>query len=264
MRENRIVNFSTKIGLIKQKPIQALFGFLFTLMPMLIIIPLGIVFSSLDSDIPEANYDEVNQNGTLVVGTVDDIEVQYNTQINGQHPAILSYSFEFDGQTKFSKVKTLEPTKVEQLNVGDSVDIKTLNNQSIIVGFRPYSFPIGFIFFFPIPFLIIGLPFLISLLFGVSKEVKLYKEGQLIDGEILAMTPNSGLPITNIGQSVNVHYQYNDSKGKRQIGKSKTTDFSILSDKKKGETIKVLVLPTNEAKSCLYPELAAIKNQWND
>ena len=34
--------------------------------------------------------------------------------------------FESNGQTNTSKVKTLEPSKVEQLTVGDSIDIKTL------------------------------------------------------------------------------------------------------------------------------------------
>ena len=98
----------------------------------------------------------------------------------------------------------------------------------------------------------------------LSKEIKLYKEGELKEGEILAITVNSGLPVTNIGQSVSVHYQYQTRNGTKMMGKSKTTDFAILSDKKKGESVKILVLPTNESKSCLYPKLVAMKNNWKN
>jgi hypothetical protein len=262
MRENRKVDFLTKLGLVKQKPIQALFGFLFTLIPLFLVTLLSIVFTSMDNGLPKVNYDNVISNGNLTEGVIDEIEIQYNTQINGQHPAIITYSFEDGSEQKTSKVKTLEPNKVNELNTGDLVEVKYLNSKSVLIGFRPYNFPMWLIFFFPIPFLLIGLPFLITLVLRVAKEIKLYKHGRLVEGEILAMTPNSGLPVTNIGQSVSVHYQYKNSQGKRLVGKSKTTDFSILGDKKKGELVQVLVSETNETKSCLYPELTAIKNQW--
>ena len=264
MKENRTVNFSTKFKLVMQKPIKATFAFVFTFFALIIAIVLGIISSALKGDFPEVNYEEVNQHGTSVTGTINEIEIQYNTIVNGKHPAILSYSYEYKGVLKTSKVKTLEPSKVKQLSIGDPIVVKTLNDQSIIIGFKPFSFPIGFFFIFPAMFLVIGLVFLFPLLYSVSKKLKLYKEGRIIEGEILAMTPNSGLPITNIGKSVDVHYSYIDSQGARQIGNSKTTDFSILNDKKKGEAIKILVLPRNGTKSCIYPNLIAIKNQWDN
>ncbi len=264
MTKNRSLNFSTKINLVKKRPILAQFGILFTLIPLFILLPISFIFSSLSDEAPSVDYDSVLIDGTLAEGVITNIETQFNVTINEQHPSILTYSYLIDGMKKESKVSTLEPAKVVALQVGDTVQIKYLESESIIVGFKPYSFPIGFFFLIPLPFLLIGIPFLVILIVQVTKEIALYKNGIIREAEIIAMTPNSGLPFTNLGQSVTVHYLFNSKNGKRITEKSKTIDFTILSDRKKGEKVKILVSRNDESKSCLYPEIVAIENNWTN
>jgi hypothetical protein len=51
--------------------------------------------------------------------------------------------------------------------------------------------------------------------------------------------------------------------GKKIIGESFTTDFSIMSDKKKGDFVPIFVSPENEKKSCIVPKLQSLRNNWN-
>lgn len=264
MTKNRPLNFSTKINLVKKRPILAQFGILFTVIPLIILLPMSFIFSSFSDETPNVDYESVFNNGSTATGVITNIETQYNISINEQHPSILSFTYLVDGIKKDSKISTLEPAKVSALQIGDSVQVKYFESESIIVGFKPYSFPSSLFFLIPLPFLLIGFPFLFILLVQVSKELDLYKNGIIREAEIIAMTPNSGLPITNLGQSVTIHYQFNSSNGERIIEKSKTTDFSILSDKKKGEKVEILVSDNDESKSCLYPEIVAIENNWTN
>lgn len=264
MTKNRPLNFSTKINLVKKRPILAQFGILFTVIPLIILLPISFIFSSLSDETPNVDYESVFINGSMTSGVITNIETQFNISINQQHPSILTFSYLVDGIKKESKVSTLEPAKVAALQVGDSVQVKYLESESIVVGFKPYSFPSSLFFLIPLPFLLIGIPFLVILFVQVSKELNLYKNGIIREGEIIAMTPNSGLPITNLGQSVTIHYQFTSSNGERIIEKSKTTDFSVLSDKKKGEKARILVSENDESKSCLYPEVVATENNWTN
>jgi hypothetical protein len=51
--------------------------------------------------------------------------------------------------------------------------------------------------------------------------------------------------------------------GKKIIGESITSDFSIMSDKKKGDFVPIFVSTENEEKSCIIPKLQSLKNNWN-
>lgn len=259
----RSVNFSTKYKILKKKPIPTLIGFLFTLLPIFIAILITIIFSAIGNDTPKVDYDLINKNGTNGIATITDIETQYNVTINGVHPSTISYKYSENGKEINSKYKTLSPRKVENLNIGNNIEIKYLNEDSIITELKPYDFSAKFFLFFPIPFLIIGLPFLLYSLSKLKKELKLYKYGKAGSGKIISMIPKSGLPVSNVGQGVIVHYQYKDSKGKDIIGESYTTDFSILNDKKKDEYTPIFISTENEKESCLISKLESLRNNWN-
>ena len=76
------------------------------------------------------------------------------------------------------------------------------------------------------------------------------------------MMPKSGLPISNVGQGIIVHYEYETRNGKKIIGESFTTDFSIMSDKKKDDFVPIFVSTENEEKSCVVPKLQSLRNNW--
>jgi len=259
----RNVNFSTKFKILKKKPIPMLIGFLFTLLPVFLVILLTVIFSTIGNDTPKVDYDLINKNGTNGSAIITDIETQYNVTINGVHPSIISYKYSENGNEINSKYKTLSPRKVDNLNVGNNIEIKYLNENSIITELKPYDFPKNFLLFFPIPFLIIGLPFLFYSLSKLRKELKLYKYGKVGSGKVISMIPKSGLPVSNVGQGVIVHYQYKDNNGNDIVGESFTTDFSILNDKKKDEYTPIFISTENEKESCLIPKLESLRNNWN-
>jgi hypothetical protein len=259
----RKVKFSTKLNILKRKPIPMLFGFLFTLIPVFLVLVLSIVFSSIGNDTPKIDYDLINENGRNTTAVITDIEIQYNVTINGVHPTIISYKYSENEIEIKSKYKTLSENKVQVLKIGNEVPIKEYDGKSIITELKPYDFSIGSFLFFPIPFLLIGLPFLLYSLFNLRKELNLYKNGKVINGRIISMMPKSGLPVSSVGQGVIVHYDYETTEGKKIIGESFTTDFSIISDKKKNELVPIFVSHENEEKSCIVPKLEAIRNNWN-
>ncbi|MFI2743372.1 hypothetical protein ACG2LH_11580 [Zhouia sp. PK063] len=259
----RKVKFSTILNLLKKKPIPMLFGFLFTLIPLFLVIVLSIVFSSFGNDTPEIDYELINTQGKEITAEITDIETQYNVTINGVHPTIISYKYLENGNEVHSKYKVLEERKIANLEIGDNVDIKELNGNSILKGLKPYDFSTGFFLLFPIPFLIIGLPFLIYSILNMKKELNLYKFGKVNKGKIISMMPKSGLPFSNVGQGIIIHYEYESRNGNKIIGESFTTDFSIMSDKKKDDFTPIFVSTENENKSCIVSKLDSLRNGWN-
>jgi hypothetical protein len=259
----RKIKFSTKLNILKRKPIPMLIGFLFTLIPIFLVLVLSIVFSSIGNDTPKIDYDLINENGRETKAVITDIKTQYNVTINGVHPTIISYKYLENGVEIKSKYKTLSERKTEQLEIGNEIPIKDFKRSSIIIGLKPYDFSIGFFLLIPIPFLLIGLPFLLYSIFNLKKELKLYKYGKVMKGKVLSMIPKSGLPVSNVGQGIIVHYEYETTNGKKNVGESFTTDFSILSDKRKDDFFPIFVLTENEEKSCLIPKLESIRNNWN-
>ncbi|MFL1013690.1 hypothetical protein [Flavisericum labens] len=258
----RRVKFSTIFNTLKKRPIPMLIGFLFTLIPVFLVIVLTVVFSTLGNETPSVDFDLVNSKGEGKTAKITDLETQYNITINGVHPTIIHYTYQDDGQIINSKYRVLEERKINNLEIGDDIEIKEFEGSSIIEGLKPYEFGIGFILFIPIPFLIIGLPFLIYSLFHLRKEIRLYKNGELEQGKIVSMIPKSGLPISNIGQGVIVHYEY-VINGRKTMGESMTTDFSVLGNKQKGDLIPIFVSTENPEKSCIVPKLEALRNNWN-
>lgn len=249
----RKVKFSTILNILKKKPIPMLFGFLFTLIPLFLVIVLSIVFSTIGNDTPKVDYELINSQGKEYTAKITDIETQYNVTINGVHPTIISYKYSENGNETESKYKVLEERKIEKLEIGDDLVIKELNGSSIVKDIKPYDFSTGFFLLFPIPFLIIGLPFLIYSLLNLKKELKLFKFGKVSNGKI----------VSNVGQGIIVHYEYETRNGKKIIGESFTTDFSIMSDKKKDDFIPIFVSNENDEKSCVVPKLESLRNAWN-
>ncbi|MBO6497586.1 MAG: hypothetical protein JJ978_18610 [Roseivirga sp.] len=91
--------------------------------------------------------------------------------------------------------------------------------------------------------------------------MKLYRHGDLKQGMIVSMIPKSGLPFSNAGQGILVHYQY-EVNGEKLMGESKTSDFSIMSNNQKGDLIPIFVASNNPHKSCVVPKLEALRNNW--
>lgn len=262
IRESRPVMGKTIFNLLKQQGILFLIGSIFTLIPFAVGSMFLFIITLIDSDIPKADYAEINANGKLTTAVITDIETQSNVTINNEHPSIISYKY-FDGGNETTGVyRSLDPDKINRMDVGDTVQVKYMAGGSMIVGLDSFQFPYYIILAVLIPFLIIGLVMLTILYLKIKGQLNLYKHGEVKDAEVVAITRKNGLPLSGIGHAVIVHYQYKTSRGQSILGQCATDDFAILNSKKQGDPIKIFVSMDDESKSCLIPRLEQIKNNW--
>lgn len=237
-------------------------GLIFTLLPFAIGVILLLVTTLTDSDIPDADYGSVSSSGKLTTATITNIETQSNITINNEHPSIISYKYIKEAVEVNGIYRSLDPDKINRMNIGDTIQVKYLADSSMIVGLDPFRFPFDILLNILIPFLIIGLIMLGFLYVRVRNELILYKYGQVKDAELIAMTPKNGLPISGIGQGITVNYQYKSTIGQSILGESFTSDYTILNSKRQGDIVKIFVSVDNETKSCLIPKLEEIRNNW--
>jgi hypothetical protein len=253
--DQRQVSFRTVLDLVKRRPILLIIGTIFTVLPFFFGGIFALILSTIDSDVPEINYSLLNSNGSRIQATITNVEEQENISINDAHPVIISYSFEFEGEQLEDRYKILDP-KASQMKVGNPINIRFLNGHSIIAGIKPFAFPISILLVVLTPFLVIGLVLLGYLYWSVSNQIGLFKNGKVVEAEIISMALIPGL-----AQKIVVHYQYKLS-GQAILAKSTTTDYTILTRKKQGESVKIFVSPNDETKSCLVCRLDDIRNDW--
>lgn len=222
---------------------------------------LTIIFSSNGNETPTIDYELVSTKGEEKKAQITNIETEYNTTINGVHPATISYTYIENERAVNSKYRALEESKIEDWRIGREIEIKEFEGKSIIKGLEPFEFPVAPFLLPPVLFLLIGIPFLIYSLSHLRKELGLYKFGEVKQGQIVSMIPKSGLPISNIGLGVIVHYEY-EINGRKTMGESLTNDLSILNDKRKGDFVPIFVSTDNLEKSCLVPKLESLRNDW--
>ena len=148
------------------------------------------------------------------------------------------------------------------VKIGKEIQIKTFDNQSKIQNLEPFTFPFYIFYLLPIIFFILGTIFSIIGLIPAIRDYNLYKNGIIREGTIISLIPNSGLPITNIGQSILINYYYLSKSGYKIFGKSKTSDSSLMTEKKAEDKINLFVSESDENKSCIVPKLEAMKNNW--
>ena len=260
---SRKVDFSVFYSLIKKRPILSMFGLLFTIPLLFLLIPFLILTSNINENSTEVDYETLLKEGFQSKGVIESFETVYDVSIDNEHPTIITYTYVKENETKTDSYQTFAPNKIKKLNKGQEIEVKYSEKGSIIVGFPPYSFPIHIIGLVFIIFPLIGLPFLVILIIKIKKELYLYKKGILNTGIILSISDNVGLMFTKYGHSVTVTYEFEDEGGKTYIGKSRTTTTDLPSAKvRNGDKIDILFLSTRPTKSCIWPEQIAKKKKW--
>ena len=217
------------------------------------------MINSFKSDMPYVdNLEEIESNGIKVNAILINIESVNNVTINGENPQILTYEFESNREKEKSKFCVFDPNKTNELKKGDTIAIKHLNGMSIPTEFEQYSIGFNFIYYIALVFLLFGILFCYLLFSRIKEEITLYRTGIIKEGKIISISQNKGFLFSKFGMSMDVHYEY-----KNNISKSRTDNFALTSNKSVGETIKILV-SQDGIKSCLYPELIAQTNGWNE
>ena len=259
----RKVTFSNLITLIKSRRPFSILGIVFVFSSLFIILP-SILFTTKSIIEPYEKYDFniIEQNGTEQSAKITDLQPVNNVSINGKHPLRISYEYLEKGVTKSDKFQTMDLDKTNEMKIGSEIKIKNFENQTKIQNLEPFTFPLYLFYILPLIFFILGSIFSLIGLIPALRDYNLYKNGIVKEATLISMVPNSGLPISGIGQSILINYYYEGRNGQKIFGKSKTSDFSIMVEKKVEDKIKVFVSENDETKSCLIPKLEALKNNW--
>ena len=260
---NRPVKFTTFLALLRRYGLLSLPGLLFTGSALFIVLPMTWLLSSgLRKGYEKYDYAAIARDGQATTARITDIAVQYNTSINGEHPRLISYEYEAGGQMRPDKFQTMEADKLAMLHVGDNIQIKELNGQSVIPELKQFSFPFGVFYILPGVFLLLGLPFMLIGLVPALRTYRLYKYGELRQGTIAGSSSNLFMSLLHLQQTTQVAYYYPDRHGARRYGESSTADPVLIYERRPGDAVPLFVSPTDEGRSCLVPRLEALKNNW--
>lgn len=259
--QDRKVSLFSFIRIFKSKKRTGFIGLIFSIMPIVMIIPILISVNASIEKFETYDHRRINEKGIEKTAKVTGTSTHHNVTVNGVNPVTISYEYHNNSQIVNDKFKTLEVEKVNQLKARDDIHVKVYDNQSAIVGVEPYSFPFAIFFIMPLILLAIGVPLLLTALLPALRDFKLYKSGIIEEGQVEYMTQHDGLPISGIGRKTIVGYSY-ISHGTKVFGESSTTDSMVLYEKKRGDAIKIFVSEDGK-RSCLIPRIEAIKNGWN-
>ena len=261
--KKREVPFSILIKLIKSKGPISLIGFIFTFSSLFILLPFVFFISEFTLDsYQKYNLEDIEKYGLEQKAKITNIKSVKNVSINGEHPLVFNYQYKNNDKIVSDKFQTMDFDKTQNIKIGDEVKIKMFENQSKISGLKPFCFPFYIFYLLPLIFFIIGVIFLLTALRPSLREYNLYKYGIIKDANIISIILNSGIPLFNIGQKISINYYHIGCDGKKVFGKSNTSDYSIINEKKENDKIKVFVSETNESNSCLIPKLEALQNHW--
>lgn len=266
----RNINKSTFFSLLWERRPFSTLGILFTIIPFMMLLISSFATKFFVEPYQEYNFENITKYGTEKTAKITYIETKTNISINGKSPKIISYEYENNGKTISDKFQTLELDKISDLTKGNSIKIKTYNNQSQIINLEPFKFPTFFLYFLPIIFWIIGIPFLLFSLIPAMKNYNLYKNGIVREAEIISMEVYNNF-VSKFGfnnyrsgpQKINIQYYFVGKNNRKIFGKSTTNDYSIINEKKSGEKIKIFVSENDENKSCIIPKFENLKYNWN-
>lgn len=258
MSINRQVPFSAFWKLFNKKRPYPQMGLVFTCLSLFFFLPF-MFFMQNEMSQPYENYntEAILKDGVMVQGELLSISAVENVNVNGRHPQVISFKYQFDGKTKADKFQTMDEAYLSLLKPGEKLNIKVLNGEATITDADPYRFPFIVMLFAPLMFIVVGVILLLIGLFPALKTYRLYKHGSIMDGLITSLTPMQGrTPLAS--RYVLITYTVEPAVGGSKIyGEDTTKDFSILSRKKVGEMIEVFVSEHNSDNSAMVPANAA-------
>ncbi len=254
MTENRPVSFRLLFDVFKTKYPFSGIGLAFIILSLFVLIPSIAFFNSTRDSYEKYDYDKIVTQGKDLVATVSSVQTQYNVTVNDVfHPQIIDYTFNDNGQTKNDKFKTLANTDKLIFKIGDTVNIKIYNGETVIKNIKPFSFPFYLFYLMPIMFLLVGIPFFLIGLLPVLKNYRLYKNGIRKEATIISLTTTRILPFVTMNQNVLVNYFYIGQNGNKILDNSISTGLYLMTEKKAQDKIDIFVSSKNENISCLVP-----------
>jgi hypothetical protein len=172
----------------------------------------------------------------------------------GVQPKEVFFRYKVEGDEREASMVTSSVDQVSQWKKGRPVDVLYLDGRAVLVEVQPAQFPFPtavFLLFALMVWLLIGVPSLTYALVGIRRKYQLLKNGVVRQGKLLSFeTLSSFLSWTPTGR-FRATYTYIDSAARELLDTAPSRDLTLLNQKKKGDEIDILVLPTDERRSTI-------------
>lgn len=242
------------------RPRALIFGAWFTVFPIIILIPISIIFTAITPHSP--NRAKILAAGAETNAEVTKIETIRNEEINGVNPRRISFRYEVSGHTNLATMETLSVDDISDWKPGRQIVIRYLGGEATIPSLEPADFPWIIFLLMPLFFGFIGAPFLIYCIVRARNKLRVMKFGIMRKARLLSLAPAASFGISWFFKTrFEANYVFQSEKGGEIFGSSLTADLALLNEKKKGDEIEILVLPGQEMKSLIldFPMLQIIQ-----
>ncbi|HET6328655.1 MAG TPA: DUF3592 domain-containing protein [Planctomycetaceae bacterium] len=238
---------------VQERPRSLLFGIAALVIPAI----QGVVFLFVFA--PFVNQLQVSQaasTGKQGPGEIVSIERADGFSLNGIEPRQVKFRYRVDGSEREGSMMTLSVAKVEHWKKGEPVTVQydVESRAAAIVGLEPAeeSLPRAVVIVSIAGWLIVAVPFLGYGILGVRRKYQLLKHGVPGQGKLISLEL-AGSPLFFWPQAncVAVGYSYLDSTGRELSGHARTHDLTFATGKQKGNSVDILVLPTDERRSTI-------------
>lgn len=254
MNENKPIPFKHLFAIFKTKYPFSGIGLTFIILSLFVFVPLIAFWDSTKDAYEKYDYDKIINYGNDLTAIVTNVEIQRNVTVNNVfHPQIIDYTYNHNGQSNNDKFKTLANANNPVFKIGDSINIKIYNGESVIRGLKAFTFPVYIFYILPFMFLLIGIPFFLIGLLPVIKNYRLYKTGIRKEATIFSLTATTVIPVVTMSRNVLVNYFYYGQNGNKIFGKSISPGVQLKAEKKEQDKIAIFVSPKDETISCIVP-----------
>jgi hypothetical protein len=257
----RPVSFATFWSLLRERGPFGVLGLIFTLSSVLILMPmLLVIMATLRQPYERYDYAAIVRDGTAATARVTHVRRLTNVQVNGESPQLITYTYSTGVRTYTDQFETFD---ANNLAIGDAVDIRARDGESVIPTLKPFAFPFGWFFILPGIFLLLGAVFLLIGLLPALRKYRLYRYGLVLEANVQGIVSRPvRLSRSNVMQSFVVSYAYKGLQQAQLFGEDRTNDMLLVNEKKLGDKVQILVSATDDTQSCLLPHLEALKNKW--
>jgi hypothetical protein len=194
--------------------------------------------------------------GEHIPGEVVSVERAEGFSLNGIQPKQVRFRYRVNGSDREGSMMTLSVAKVEGWKQGEPITVQydAGSDAAAIVGLEPAELPFTrvLIVMSIVAWVVVAVPFLAYAILGVRRKHQLLKYGTPRSGKLVALelagSPLRFWPSTNCFV---VSYSYLDSTGRERPGRARSRDLTFATGKQKGDSVDILVLPTDERRSTI-------------
>jgi hypothetical protein len=226
-----------------------LYGAWLAFFPVLFLIPFSLVMSRVMPK--EVDHVRIRAEGKEATARVVGVETLHNITINGTNPRQVRFTYQADGQVREGSMDTMSVETVAKWQPGQEIVIRYLGNEASVPALEPVDFPFWLFLWAPLPFMAVGVPFLLYAIAGARRQIDILRRGVAAKARFIAFAPVESRGVRFIKTQFEVSYAYVSQSGEALTGASLTTDLALLNEKKKGDELDILVLPHQENRSLL-------------